>query len=130
MEFFRRNQEVILNMKGCKDDKRRNELENNLVKKVIRRADMLRGVVQDDYKTDYKTDMYNVKWNTYVTEGGEIVDYLMYPSELLRYVPGTNQGDFSIRRGGKKARKLRKSRKAHKTRKMKKMRKSRRRARR
>lgn len=120
-------QEVILNMKGCKDDKRRNELETNIIKKVTRTANMLRGVI---LSYEDKTNMYNVRWNTYVSEGGEIVDYWMHPSELLSYVPGTDQGNFNIRYGGKKARKLRKSRKAHKTRKTKKMRNSRRRMRR
>ena len=124
---FRVGQQVLLNMTECSPDRKKN-LIDNLINKATGSSNFLRGVVKDYNET---TKMYNVQWNTYREEGKEVVDYLMYPSELLSYVPGTDQGNFNIRYGGgKKARKLRKSRKAHKTRKTKKMRKSRRRMRR
>ena len=124
---FRTNQEVILNMKDCSPD-RKKILIDNLISKATGSFNYLHGVIKDYNET---TKMYKVQWSTYRSEGKEAVDYLMYPSELLSYVPGTGRGNFNIiYGGGKKARKLRKSRKAHKTRKTKKMRKSRRRMRR
>lgn len=124
---FRDGQEVILNMKECSKE-RKKYLIDNLINKATGETPYLRGVVKN---YDETTKMYNVQWNSYISDRKGSIDFLMHPSELLRHVPGTDQGNFNIIYGsGKKARKLRKSRKAHKTRKMKKMRKSHRRARR